>query len=84
MGNLNFLKYLREDSSDSLPSGDIHIIEQSAEESDLTKKINEVEKENAPKFIDEETGKEYKTEAALKAARTRRHNKMEKARKNDK
>lgn len=47
---------------------------QTGEKSNFQKIVEEVEQERAG-FIDEETGKTYKTEAALKAAKTRRKNK---------
>ena len=83
MSNLNFLKYLREDSTDELPLDEIHVIKKTADDSILTKKINEIENENIPVFIDSETGRVYKTERALKAAITRRRNKQKKERKHD-
>ena len=84
MASFKFLKYLREDTNDDLPSESIKPQEKGNKNSVLVEKIYEVENEKAVGFIDEETGKIYKTERGLKAARTRRLNKAKKARKDDK
>ena len=84
MANLNFLKYLREEiDSDSL--SDSIGSKKLDKNSKLTEKIYEIEREKCdPVFIDEETGKIYKTERGLKIAISRRLNKAKKARKDDK
>ena len=84
---MKFFQWLNRKKAEKIPEridNNIPVLTNST----LIEKINEVENEtlglskmiDTKKFIDDETGKVYKTEKTLKAAITRR---LKKARKND-